>query len=90
MDVNIGDLIDYYACVQPSLKDIYRDAVPPGYRVNGTRTNPSGSGLVIPLGGRARYTINGTVYELKPGTILHAGAFMNLKKEVIGGEGWHY
>jgi AraC-like DNA-binding protein len=89
MDMNVRDIIDYYAAVQPSLKDIYWGAVPPGYRVRGTWTNPSGSGLVIPLGGKACYTINDTSYELKPGVILHAGALMNLEKEVIGDVSWH-
>jgi AraC-like DNA-binding protein len=90
MDIHIEEIIDYYACVQPSLNDIYREAIQPGFKVNGSRTNSAGSGLVIPLAGRACYTVNGTAYELKPGLILHAGALMNLEKEVIGDEAWHF
>ncbi|MDR2028055.1 MAG: AraC family transcriptional regulator [Treponema sp.] len=90
MRINIKEIIDYYARVQPSLKDIYRETVRPGFKVNGTRTNPSGSGLVIPLAGKACYTVDGASYELKPGFILHAGALMNLTKEVVGDQSWHF
>jgi AraC-like DNA-binding protein len=88
--MNVKEIINYYAGVQPSLKDIFRDAVRPGVKVSGTRTNSTGSGLVIPLTGKACYTLNGTSYELKPGLVLHAGALMNLKKEVMGDQSWHY
>jgi AraC-like DNA-binding protein len=86
--VDIKEIIEYYADIQPSLKDIYRGAVPPESRVKGIRTSPAGSGIVIPLAGKARYTLNGTSYELKPGLVLHAGAGMDLEKEVIGDQAW--
>jgi AraC-like DNA-binding protein len=88
--MDLKEIIDYYAGVQPSLRDIHREAIRPGSRVSGTRTNSTGSGLVIPLAGKACYTLNGTSYELKPGVILHAGALMTLKKEVSGDQPWHY
>ncbi|TWH57130.1 AraC-like DNA-binding protein [Desulfitobacterium sp. LBE] len=90
MAMDIDELIEYYSYAQPSLKDTYRESMPPQEKLYGHYTNSSGSGLLIPLSGKACYTLNGTPYELKPGIILHAGAYMNLDKEIISDQTWHY
>lgn len=89
-NIDVNELIEYYSNVQPALKDTYRESLPSIEKKSGHHTNSSGSGLLIPLRGKACYTLNGTPYNLKPGTILHAGAFMDLDKEIIGNQVWSY
>lgn len=90
MSIDVNELIEYYSNVQPFLKDTYRESLAPIKKMSGRHTNSSGSGLLIPLRGKACYTLNGTSYQLEPGRILHAGAFMDLDKKIIGNQTWSY
>jgi AraC-like DNA-binding protein len=56
----------------------------------GQRTMEKVCGLVIPISGKARFTIENQVFEIEPGKILHAGPDMKLDKEVVGDMDWHY
>jgi AraC-like DNA-binding protein len=88
MTVDTDELAEYYAGTQPSLCDAYGGVVPPRTDLSDPITSPVGSGLVIPLSGRAHYVLDGVPYELKPGVVLHAGAAMSLEKRVVGDEAW--
>lgn len=90
MNVTINDLVTYYSAVQPILMDTYWEQYPSAGHLAGDHTNRSGSGLLIPLSGCARYTLNGTSYHLKPGVVLHAGASMNISKKSVGADPWSY
>jgi YesN/AraC family two-component response regulator len=47
-------------------------------------------GFLIPTRGKARFNIEGQVYELEPGIIFHAGSNFLLDKEVVGEADWEY
>jgi AraC-like DNA-binding protein len=89
-DMNLQALTECFACSQPVLKDTYEEAMPSQTHLMGHYTNSLGSGLLVPLSGAARYTLDGIPYELKPGVVLHAGPTTALDKEVIGAEPWFY
>jgi AraC-like DNA-binding protein len=88
MSIDVDELAEYYTRTQPSLRDTHLGVVPANAELSDPITSPAGSGLVIPLCGKACYVLNGVSYELEPGMVLHAGAAMNLDKSVIGNESW--
>ncbi|MDR1014225.1 MAG: AraC family transcriptional regulator [Coriobacteriales bacterium] len=88
MTIDANELAEYYTFAQPSLHDTFEGVVPAHTELSDPTTSPEGSGLVIPLCGKARYTLNGVSYELKPGVVLHAGAAMELEKRVMGDSHW--
>lgn len=90
MDISIHQLSDYYAHAPVTFFDIFTPGIPPGARQINWRTSKNGAGLVFPLTGSSRYTVNGTPYVLKPGVVLHAGPDIPISKEVIGDIYWQY
>lgn len=90
METSINQLTDYFAQAPMVFYDIYAPTVPSGGRQTNWRTNGKGAGLVFPLMGCSRYTLDGTPYVLEPGVVLHAGPDTPLSKEVIGEGFWRY
>lgn len=90
MEIEINQIVDYYAGASVSFSDAFTARVPPGCKATGQWTSVTGGGFVIPLSGSARFTIDGTPYILKPGIIVHGGPGMPLEKEVLGEEDWIY
>ncbi|WP_258525490.1 AraC family transcriptional regulator [Paenibacillus sp. YN15] len=90
MEIEINQIVDYYAGASVSFSDAFTARVPPGCKATGQWTSATGGGFVIPLSGSARFTIDGTPYILKPGIIVHGGPGMPLEKEVVGEEDWIY
>lgn len=90
MEININQLVDYCAKANPSFLDIYAVAVAPGKKKLGWRTQTDCSGLIFPLAGCARFTINQAPYVLEPGMVVHAGPDMGLDKEVLGDRDWRF
>lgn len=90
MEANINEVMDYYARASVSFLGAFTSAEPPKGRRIGTATYPGGGGIVFPLSGSARFTLNGTPYLIKPGMVVHAGPAMRLDREVIGGERWRF
>ncbi|MDR1193522.1 MAG: AraC family transcriptional regulator [Peptococcaceae bacterium] len=88
--MTVNELISYYGAAQPLLLDTWLEQYRAVGRLDGDQTNLAGSGLLIPLSGRAQYTLNGTVYDLRPGVVLHAGASMKLSKKSVGDKPWRY
>lgn len=90
MQININKLADYYANANLLFVDAFEDRVQPGSVYADGKTSTGVCGIVIPLEGSARFTLNGTPYLLEPGVVVHAGSGMRLDKEVIGNKIWHY
>jgi AraC-like DNA-binding protein len=90
MNTAIQHIVDYYAKAAVTFVSIYTATVPPGNAGVGLRTLDTASGLVFPLSGSAKFTINGTSYVLQPGVVVHGGLDMTLDKEVLGEEPWRY
>lgn len=90
MKASINEVIDYYTYANASFLDIYTSAVPPGSKYTGSETSALGAGLVIPLTGKACFTLDEMPYVMEPGMVVHAGPDMRLDKEVIGDETWYF
>lgn len=90
MEMDINEIIDYYAAANVSFSDAYAKAVCRGSKGMGQTTSQTSSGLVFPFSGSACFTINGTPYVIEPGMVVHAGPDMTLDKEVIGDDDWSY
>ncbi|MDF2803726.1 MAG: hypothetical protein K0S61_3629 [Anaerocolumna sp.] len=90
MSVDLNELIMIYTKANIEMSDIFEVTIPPGIKSMGGTTTEEVCGFVIPTKGKARFTIDKHSYELKPGVILHAGAGIQLDKEVLGGSEWKY
>ncbi len=90
MNININELIFLFTKTNIEFDGIYEVTVSPGAKSMGQRTMENVCGILIPISGKARFTIEEQVYEIEPGKILHAGSNMKLDKEVIGDNGWTY
>lgn len=84
MEGNINEIIDYYARANVSFAGVFIENQKADRSSIHRRTNPHCGGLAIPLGGNARFILNGTVYALQPGTVVHAGPDMQLDIESLG------
>lgn len=90
MNFDLNELILSITKANIELSDIFSVTIPPGGRaLNGT-TSLGVCGIVLPLKGKARFTINRCLLELEPGIILHAGSGIELDKEVLGSTEWKY
>lgn len=90
MNVDLKELIMIYTKANLEVCDIFEVSIPPGIKSIGGTTTEEVCGLVIPLKGKARFTIDKHPFELKPGVVLHAGPGIQLDKEVLGGLEWKY
>ncbi|MTK05716.1 MAG: helix-turn-helix transcriptional regulator [Hungatella sp.] len=88
--MNQNNLVLKYAKANLEMDEAYHICVPPGSRVDAVTTMQGVCGFVIPIHGKALFKVCNENYELKRGTILHAGPDMNLSKEVIGEEEWEF
>lgn len=88
--MNYNNLILQYAKANLELDGAYHMSLPPGSKAVAQNTMNGVCGLVFPIGGKAKFTVSKQDYELKVGTILHAGSNMDLNKEVIGEDNWEF
>lgn len=90
MAADINDLIIRYTRISMEIDSIYELIVPVNTKAYGSRTMKGVCGFLIPTRGKARFTIEGQVYDLEPGIIFHAGSNFLLDKEVVGDADWEY
>ncbi len=90
MGFDLNDLIISFTKANIGFYDIYSITIPPGGRSLNSTTFHGVCGFVIPLKGKARFTIDKYTVELEPGILLHAGSGVKLDKEVIGTTEWKY
>lgn len=90
MNINKEKLIRSFADGCLRVDDFFIISVIPHTRVYDNHTKPGVCGLVIPIKGKARFTVCGEEYELEPGAVLHAGPSMELDKKVLGEEVWEF
>ena len=90
MNFDLNELILSITKANLELSDIYSITIAPGGKSLNSSTSQGVCGLVIPIKGKARFTINQSPLILEPGTILHAGSGIELDKEVLGNTEWKY
>jgi len=79
-----------YLSANIHLEGLYQLDIPKKETLFGSRTTKSMCGIVIPISGSAKYTVDGTCYILERGKILFAGSNLSLDKQVIGDQVWSY
>lgn len=90
MEININQIIDYYAQETVNFVDVFTNKMAPGRMDTGRTTAPGKCGLVIPLAGSASFSFNGTPYIMEPGMVVHAGPQMPIEIQPIGDKVWEY
>ncbi len=90
MALDLNELILSFTKANLEFSDIYLITIPPGGKSFNRTTSPGVCGIVLPLKGKARFTIDKCPLELEPGIILHAGSGISLDKEVLGTSEWKY
>lgn len=91
-DVDLDALAAEFADGLPAVKGVFLSSLKPNVDYRGhTRDNPTSSaGLLFALRGRARFSFDGTPYDLEPGRVAHGAANMTLKPRVQGDSDFEY
>ncbi|MEK9196754.1 helix-turn-helix transcriptional regulator [Ureibacillus sp. FSL E2-3493] len=90
MHYPIQFITEYYAQASIIFTDMFINSMPKGSRDRGRYTGANRAGIIIPLNGSAKFSLNGTPYYISAGTIVHAGPQMAIDIEVIGEDIWQY
>lgn len=83
-------ITEYYAQASVVFTDMFMNSMPKGSRDSGRYTGAKRAGIIIPLNGSAKFSLNSTPYYISAGMIVHAGPQMEIDIEVIGEEIWQY
>ncbi|MGN7477373.1 AraC family transcriptional regulator [Solibacillus silvestris] len=90
MTAQTNDLIKYFANATVQYTDLFVTSLKANVRDTNRSTAPFFNGLVITLSGSANFSLDGEVYALHKGVILHAGPNMAIDITVTSKEIWHY
>lgn len=84
MKITVPEMIDYFAKANVAFADAFLESRKPSdsNRKINRRTNPLYGGLIIPITGNARLSLNGSSYDIQPGVIVHAGPGMNIQIDI--------
>lgn len=89
-NIQTNDLIKYFANSTVQYSDLFVTSLGPNVHDHNRNTAPCFNGLVITLSGSANFSLNGEVYAIQKGVILHAGPNMAIDITVTSEEPWHY
>ena len=90
MTIQTNELIKYVANTTIQYVDLFVTSLDANVHDHNRHTAPRLNGLVITLSGSANFSLNGEVYALHTGVILHAGPNMEIDIVVTSQEPWHY
>lgn len=83
MEIDIHEILEYFASTDFTYVGTFFEHQtqnePPKTIIR--RTNPFCGGIILPIKGSAKLLLNGAVYHVKPGTIVHAGPDMHIELE---------
>lgn len=88
--IQTNNLIKYFANSSIQYVDLFVTSLGPNVHDHNRNTAPCVNGLVITLSGSANFSLNGEVYALHKGIILHAGSNMDIDIIVTSQEPWQY
>lgn len=88
--IQTNDLIKYFANTTIQYVDLFETSLGPNVHDHNRNTAPRVNGLVITLSGSANFSLNGEVYALHKGVVLHAGSNMTIDIVVTSHEPWQY
>lgn len=88
--IQTNDLIKFFANSAIQYADLFVTSLAPNVHDTNRNTAPCLNGIVITLSGSANFSLNGEVYTIHKGVILHAGPNMAIDIKVTSKEPWHY
>lgn len=81
--MNIEDLATYFASAEISFENALQEVISPTSRSTNLESSPDCASIIVPLTGRACFTINDQLFELKTGTVLHVGPSIAFSKSLF-------
>ncbi|MBD8034034.1 AraC family transcriptional regulator [Solibacillus ferritrahens] len=90
MTIQTNELIKYFANTTIQYVDLFVTSLGANEHDHNRNTAPRLNGLVVTLSGSADFSLNGEVYALHKGVILHAGPTMEIDILVTSQEPWRY
>ncbi|MFS0782059.1 helix-turn-helix transcriptional regulator [Bacillus sp. 1P06AnD] len=87
--IKTNELIEYFATSTIEFKNAFKSTLPLGKIDTNRKTAFQLCGLIIPLKGAARFSLNGVPYHIDGNTIVHAGEGMDIKIKTYE-EDWTY
>ncbi|WP_244988955.1 AraC family transcriptional regulator [Robertmurraya siralis] len=79
LSIKTNELIEYFATSSIQFRNAFKSTLPAGKIDTNRKTDSQTCGLVIPLEGEARFSLNGVPYHINKNTIVHAGAEMDIE-----------
>lgn len=89
MSIQTNELIEYFATSTIEFRNAFQSTLPAGKLDANRKTAFEVCGLIIPLKGSARFSLNGVPYHMNPHTIVHAGKDMTIKIKTYD-QDWTY
>ncbi|MTI47573.1 helix-turn-helix domain-containing protein [Sporosalibacterium faouarense] len=90
MKIDLNKVISQYSVSNLEIDGIYKLTIPKGSKDLNRRTMKGGCGIVVPVRGKAKFTLDKHHYYLESGRILFAGSNIPLDKMVLGDSEWEY
>ncbi|MEK4145932.1 AraC family transcriptional regulator [Robertmurraya sp. FSL W8-0741] len=87
--IKTNELIEYFATSSIQFRNAFKSTLPAGKIDTNRKTDSQTCGLIIPLEGEARFSLNGVPYYIDKNTIVHAGAGMDIEIKTFE-EDWTY
>ncbi|RKJ70981.1 AraC family transcriptional regulator [Butyricicoccus sp. 1XD8-22] len=79
MAIKTNELIEYFATSSIQFRNAFKSTLPAGKVDTNRKTDSQTCGIIIPIKGEARFSLNGVPYFIDANTIVHAGAGMDLE-----------
>lgn len=89
MAIKAQELIEYFATSSIQFKNAFKSTLPSGKIDMNRKTDFQTCGLIIPLKGEARFSLNGVPYHIDGNKLVHAGASMDIEIKTFE-EDWTY
>ncbi|MCR8980830.1 AraC family transcriptional regulator [Brevibacillus laterosporus] len=86
--IDVDKLAEIFASGSYDIEGVYRLVIQPKSILREFRTVRDG--FLFTIRGEARMCVNGTAYELHPGSVFHAAPGMQLESQVIGQSEYEY
>lgn len=87
--IKTNELIEYFATSSIEFRNAFKSTLPAGKIDTNRKTDSQTCGLIIPLKGSARFSLNGVPYYINENMIVHAGAGMDIEIKTFEEE-WSY
>lgn len=89
MAIKTNELIKYFTTSSIQFRNAFKNTLSAGKIDTNRKTDSQTCGIIIPLKGEARFSLNGVPYHIHTNTIVHAGAGMDIEIKTFE-EDWTY